>query len=136
MRPVMAQSQIFIVLAAMPATDGILDGAKLMLFQNDFTPDRNTLIADLTVATFGGYAPVTLATWGAPFVPPGEQPRIQHASKQFTPNSGVTPNTIYGWGITNTGGTTLLIAVRLDAPVYLIDATTAIIVEPYYSWGG
>lgn len=47
-----------------------LDGGKLGLFTNTPSITPTTVLADLTEATFDGYARVTLTTWGAAFLDP------------------------------------------------------------------
>ena len=41
----------------------LMDAGEMALFSNDITPDVNTVVADLTEATFTGYARATLTTW-------------------------------------------------------------------------
>lgn len=40
-----------------------LNAGEMKLFTNDITPGPNTVVADLTEATFTGYAAAALATW-------------------------------------------------------------------------
>lgn len=50
------------------ATDGLLDGAKMLLFSNDVYPDADTVYADLTPCAFTGYAASDVLTWGDPYL--------------------------------------------------------------------
>lgn len=55
-------------LEAMIATGGALDGAVMMLFSNNVIPDEDTVIGDLTAASFSGYAVSDPLDWGAPYL--------------------------------------------------------------------
>lgn len=45
----------------------------LKLYQNDFTPNDNSILADFTEATFGGYAPMAI-TFAAPGLDQSQTP--------------------------------------------------------------
>jgi hypothetical protein len=135
MSGVLTRDRKIAVLDAMVAVGGILNGAKLKLFSNNFTPDHLTLLTDITQADFTGYAEVTLSAWGEAFRDGGSQPKIVHVSVQYTPTGSTVSNTIFGWYLTNAAGTVLLMAKRLDTPVVLTDNSTALIVQPEYRYG-
>lgn len=109
--------------------DDQLDGGDLRLFQNDITPDENTVIGDLTIADFGGYADIVVANWGDPLLNPDGVPEIVMPSQQFNA-SGVAPsNMIYGFYYVNVGGD-LLLAGRFDAgPIPMGTALDALVVQ-------
>lgn len=52
------------------ATISGVDPWQIMLFQNDITPDQDTVYADLTEATFDGYSRYTLtrSEWQSPTI--------------------------------------------------------------------
>lgn len=89
--------------------------AELVLFDNDYTPNEDTELADLTLASFTGYAPAAI-TWSAPFFDIDGTPVSSGGEKLFTQTAAGSA-LIYGFGITNAAGTTLLAAGRFaDAP--------------------
>jgi hypothetical protein len=130
------KAQKLLVLAAMVAADGILDGAKLKLFKSDTQISPTMVVGDLTEANFPGYAAATPANWGTPFYRNSQEAVIVHESVQFTPNATVTTEQkAYGYYLTNAAGSTLIYAERFDEEVDMLDATTAVIVQPTVVYG-
>ncbi len=88
----------------------------LHLFVNDETPDDDTVIGDLTEASFTGYATkvLTRAGWGAPGTAGGITSSV-YAQQQFD-NTGGPTETVYGYYVTATDGGELLWLERLDDP--------------------
>lgn len=73
-----------------------LDGATLHLYTNDLTPTPDTVLADLTEATFGGYASVTLTTWSNAFSKVNGDGYVVSPLASFSA-SGVAPSeVVYG----------------------------------------
>lgn len=84
---------------------------SVRLFQNNVTPDSDTVIGDLTIATFSGYASQTLA--GCSLVGPTTHVEgIESGPYIFTHNGGGTSNNIYGYYVVNTSTGNLLVAQR------------------------
>lgn len=135
MNPIAVYKLILDALTAMKAVGGDLNGAKVGLYTNVHQPSKGTLLADLTQATYTGYALVAIATWGAPFLDPIGNPTMVGNHIQFQPTDGAVPNTITGWFIVDSAGTDLLIACALPTPVVLADASHALIVEPTVVYG-
>jgi len=69
---------------------------KIVLFQNNLTPDENTVYSSLTLATFSGYAAVT-PTWGTPAMNGSNQAEMTATPAVFSHSGGGTSNNIYGW---------------------------------------
>lgn len=84
-----------------------MNGWKLRLFANNATISATTVLADLTEATFTGYAAVTTATWPAPALDGSNRGSSLNTQGQFTPTAGGGSGNIYGWYLTNSGGTVL-----------------------------
>lgn len=101
---------------------------KLKLFKNNFTPNYDNLLADFTEATFPGYAAISAATTPASGIDSltGNLVVSWNNGSAFTAGTIVTPETVYGWYITNTAETTCLVAARFDTPI-VIDQTGDII---------
>lgn len=96
----------------------LLDGALIRLFQNDYEPGSSTVLADLTVATFTGYAEVDSTTWGGAFQnADGDAQVIPPVIATFTATGSTIGNTVYGFYVVDAAGTALLWAERFDAPV-------------------
>lgn len=95
-----------------------LVNCKLKLYQNDFTPVQGTVIADMTVATFSGYAVKTIAALLASYLDPAGGASAQIATQQWDHNGGVIANTIYGFWLEDASVVPVLVmAGRFDAPV-------------------
>jgi hypothetical protein len=120
-------------LEELASAGNLFDGAIVRLFQNDVTPDRDTVIGDLTAADFTGYADSAAVTWATPFLDSNGDAILPGDLKEFMAGSPVTvSNTIYGYAIVNTGATVLLWAERFDAPVIVSTAGKTIAVMPVF----
>lgn len=131
----MTRTQRLASLTQLVASGGPLNGTKTMLFQNNVTPTKTTVLADLTIPTYTGYVAQTTGTFGAPYVGTDGLERITAPGLQFQPSDDATPNTIYGYAITNTAGTVLIAAKKFDTPVSMADATSAVVFQPEYVYG-
>jgi len=83
----------------------LLAVSKMKLFQNNITPNQNTLLAELTEADFTGYVEATLTVWGDPYTDViNGGVSITAPSHQFVTTDPTTiPNTIYGYWIETAG---------------------------------
>jgi len=123
-------------LTALSGVGGLLAGAKVHLFQNNFVPNIGMDLADLVEANFAaGYAPSSAVVWSIPLDnDDGNGPVLVGDNKLFIVAAPVTvTNTIYGWYLTNGAGTVLLCAERYGTPKQMIQAGNAIGVVP--QWG-
>lgn len=111
------------ILAALAAEDGPLDVAMLRLFQNDVTPSANTVVGDLTAATYTGYAAEAI-TWLAPSISTVDgEPEMIGTAGEFRPTGTTVTNEIWGYYIT-TAALTLFSAGKLDSPPEPFDSVT------------
>lgn len=99
---------------------------EVVLFKAPFVPLPSTLLADLTLADFDGYAPEAVDSATAQvFTDPntGEQiiQLMEPAGGWHWETTGVTnlPQTIYGFGVTNHLNTDLWGSDLLPAPIVL-----------------
>lgn len=76
--------------------DGPLSGSIMGLFVNNVTPTAQTTLAELTPATFAGYAPVNL-TWGSLLSEGNGAALLVSNLANFRATDGVTPNIVYGF---------------------------------------
>jgi len=118
-------------LAAMVDTDGLLDGAKIKLFQNDLVPSPTTVIGDLTVASFAGYAAQD-ADWGTVYNMPDGGAGVVSPTDPFVATGVGLPQTIYGFYFTDTAGTALLGVRRLAEPQTVNVAGDAVQINAEY----
>jgi hypothetical protein len=91
------------------------------LFQNNITPDSDTVWTDLTAATFSGFAEQTLAGCALlGIVTHVEQ--IESGPYVFTHSGGATNNDIYGYYCRNTVTGNLLVAQRKTGAAFPMNA--------------
>jgi len=94
------------------AVTGALIGAEVELFQNDVNPTRGSVIADFDVATFAGYN-AEAVQWLEPSRADDGNIEVVGTLQEFRPTDDVTPNTIFGFFVTD-GGTEVLYAARFE----------------------
>lgn len=96
---------------------------EIRLFVNDFTPDADTELGDLSEAIFSGYAPKQTRdiTWDDPTINGDEQGETLGPTVTFTADSGIAfPQDVYGLFITmkdETATTKLLFAHRFGTMI-------------------
>jgi hypothetical protein len=97
---------------------------KLHLFKNDFTPGFDSVVGDFTEATFPGYAEIDDVS--GPLSGTDAETGLLTVTwadgSSWLAGTIVADETIYGWYITNTAGSSCLAAGRFDTPV-LINST-------------
>lgn len=111
---VVPQSLLKTRLTAMIAVDGELEAPKVKLFINDITPGPLTILTDLTIPTFGGYAAKNV-TWGLTYDNPDGGVGVSGGAPDWVTTDAVS-ETVYGYFLTDAGGTTLLEIRRLAVP--------------------
>ena len=102
---------------------GIFNNATLRLFQNNITPADGDTLATYSVATFTGYANITLNAWGAVFTNGAGKAETDETVRTFTQTGTAVTNTIYGYFVVAADGTTLLYAERNPAGGVAMDTT-------------
>jgi hypothetical protein len=78
---------------------GILSGVKIMLFVNSVSNTSTRTLADLTAATFDGYAASSPVTWLGPYKNDNGQQCIVASPELFQATDAVVPNVITGYGV-------------------------------------
>lgn len=73
---------------------------KLKLFKNNVTVSVATVLGDLTIADFSGYADKDLSAMASATINGSDQGEKHSNANDFAHNGGGTGNTIYGWYIT------------------------------------
>jgi len=99
------------------------DSLTMKLFTNDITPDRDTVVADLTEAAWTGYAGqgLSFGEWNnAGFI--GHVAFLSAPDRTFA-NTSASPVTTYGYWIETSGGE-ILVCSRFDPAPKTLDALT------------
>lgn len=81
-----------------------LNTCTLRLYQNDYDPIPTSTVANFTQANFTGYAAIAVNTWGDAFLNGDGYAQIEEVARTFTCTGALTPNTIYGYYITDPAG--------------------------------
>jgi len=103
------------------------------LFTNNVTPDRDTVLADLTDATWTGYAPITQTFTDYTITGVAGHAGYAIAAPISFSNGSGSPVTTYGYYVTDSGETVLLAAARFDGAPLTIAAAGTLPVVPV--WG-
>lgn len=94
-----------------------LDGGKLKLFKNDFTPTPATVIGDFIEADFSGYAAKTIAAFGAVHTNPDGSAEVASPLEQFDHSGGAVSNLVYGWWFETAAGVLIMSERFASAPI-------------------
>lgn len=105
---------------------GMLDGGECILFQNDVNFTLNTLLADLTVATFTGYADVTLTTYPDPYTEPDGTASLDSPQCVFASSGSAVQNTVFGWAVKDAAGL-LVGGGNFENPIAFNDVGDAVV---------
>ena len=136
MEPITTLVFQLLALARLVATGGPLDDTvQLILFSNSLSPGPNTGVGDLVPCVFTGYAPVAALTFGTPYIDLNGSARVDAPSQTFIATSGTPVDTIAGWAILNTAGTSLLELSLLSVPVQITQTGDGYTVQPTYRYG-
>lgn len=110
--------------------DAVLGNLSLHLYVNNYSPDLDTGLGDLTEATFPGYAPIGFAfTLPATINGENKAELVYFGSGTFTA-TGSSSNTAYGYFVVNEDTGDLLWAERFASPVPLTSAGLFVFVGP------
>lgn len=108
---------------------------KAMLYTAGPAPGFSSVLSQYTAATFSGYAAASV-TQGASYIGPDGLVHVTFASVQFTATgSAGLPQTILGYGLTNTAGTVWVGGGVLPAPVVLSLVGSGLTIEPDLVYG-
>lgn len=103
---------------------------KVKLFQNDYSPVRATVLVDLTEATVDGYAAQDCGLFAGPVDLGGQVWSMDAPDNTFTLDGSMTPQTIYGYYVTNADEDELYWSERFDEPYEVDEAAFVIVVTP------
>lgn len=92
----------------------LADGVNYHLYDNDFTPDQDTLLTDLNEASFAGYAPASKTLGDFQDIGVVNNNGLVMATPAAFSNTGGTDALVYGYYVTNGADDTLLAVGRFD----------------------
>lgn len=106
---------------------------KLKLYTSNTTLTESTVIGDLTIASWTGYADITMtgASWTVTLADPAS---ASYAKQTFTSTAGSQNVNNYGYAVTNSAGTILLWAETFsDGPYNIANNGDKIEVTPVWT---
>lgn len=104
---------------------------SLRLFQNNHTPAEADGDTDYTVATFTGYANVTL-TGGSWSITTGDPSFATYAQQTFSSSANQSAQTIYGYYVVHVASGVLLWAELFSSPVVIANNGDQIKITPRF----
>lgn len=111
-----------------------LEDCEVNLFQNDYQPSAGTVVGDLTVATYSGYAEKVVAALLAAYIDPAGGASAQIATLQFDHSGGGVANMIYGFWVQTTGGALIMVG-RFEEPIPMVVLGDAIPLDIKFNFG-
>lgn len=104
------------------------DPWRLHLFQNDFTPTRDVILADLEECDVPGYAPADLdpESWTEPATVDGGA-ESWYGSGTLTVTSTGGAQWQYGFFVTDFSDTVLLWCARFDSPQFFLPGAPVVV---------
>lgn len=124
------------VLTALTATPQIYYQPTLHLNTANITVTPDTDLTAMVEATFTGYAAVTAVAFGTPGNGENGSAEMFAPSHTFTCSGGTPNETIYGWYLTDSGGTSLYLYVPLATPVQIANVGDQVTVQPAVQYSG
>lgn len=110
----------------------ILVGAKIHLYQNDYTPVHDSAVSDFTEANFPGYMAQNLSSWGYPYLNAAFQGEIDHPIVTWLMTGSSPTNNIYGYYVTTFAGDLLYAERNPSAPVAMDAAGKTYSIVPQF----
>ena len=128
--------QLLLGLTALLGVHGPFTVPTLSLYQNVVAITRQSTLADLTIATFTGYASVVGLTFSASYIDVDGSALALGSDNVFVATGSAIGNVIYGYYLTDAAVANLLIAYALQTPVGIASAGQAIAVAPFVRYSG
>lgn len=119
-----AYSVLAALLTAAVANAATFDDALIALFEDEDPILPGDLLADLTLATYEGYANSTAVVWGTVHIDTAGRSAVHCAPKEFKPTGDATQSTVRQVGLLNAAGTAVLASYILDEPITFTDANS------------
>lgn len=113
-----------------------LNGLKIRLFKNNYTPVVGSVLADFDEATFDGYLWKALNSFGVVFLNVTNNAETDSAVLTWTATGGVIANDVYGWYTEDTDGKVGPCARFDPGPIRIDAAGKAVSVHIFFEDGG
>lgn len=84
-----------------------LNAFVLRLYVNNRTPSVGDTSADYTEPAGTWYAPITMSSWGTPYINPSDQGQVDEIIRIWTAAATVVSESIYGYFVTDGSGNLL-----------------------------
>lgn len=133
---VIPTAQRLAILTALVDTGGPFDAPSIAMFQNNINLTPSVLVADLTIATFAGYATTVGMTWGTPYLDVDLSAIVFGEAITQIATSSATPNNIYGYYAGPAGLATLMAAWRFSSFAVLAAAGQGVTFTPALRYSG
>lgn len=130
------QSIVLASLTALVGAGGPYHLCTLVLNAANVIVTPLTPLAALTPPTFTGYAPVAAIAFAGPYNTPNGGGGITAPSVLFECTGGTPSDTIYGWGLADSGLTTLKFYCPLNTPVQIANSGDAVLIQPEIDMSG
>lgn len=115
--PVYAKQTLLNLVTAAVAATAEFDGCKIGLVE-DVTPIApGTLLADVHLATYDGYANSAAVAWQTPHIDGDGKGIVQCLPKEFKPTGSTTTSTVRQVILVNSAGTAIKASYMLDTPI-------------------
>lgn len=133
---VIPSMQRLAALTALIATSAPFAAPTVGLYANSVPLNPSTTLAGLNPATFVGYAATVGMVWGTPYIDSDGSALVFGTVITQVCTAPTTPNTIYGFYLTDSGVTLLKAAYAFLTPVGIVAADQAVTFLPALRYSG
>jgi len=106
---------------------------EIKLFQNNYTPVSSTLLANLTEATFSGYAGISMSGMSLDATLDAFNRAVVRWNPATWTKSGVTGNTVYGYYVVGPGPS-LMWLERFDFSIPMLTNGAYLVITPIFTY--
>jgi hypothetical protein len=125
------------MLASAKAVLGAMVAPTMHLYVGAVAWSEDTVLSDITEATFGGYLAIAGCVWSDPYVDAlTGKVQFRIPTKTFVATDSVTPQLVAGWYATDAAGTGLYGGAQFPAPQPMNANHDACNVDAVYTFGG
>lgn len=113
----------------------LLQGAALHAYTTNYTPTNADVAATYLAmeASFGGYSPITLNSWGASFLNGANQAETDEAIRTWSATGSGLPVTIYGIFVLSNSGDLLYAELNPLGGITLVNPGDAFSYQPVFT---
>jgi hypothetical protein len=133
---VIPSAQRLAVLTELISSTNAFASPTAILYQNNVALSARTVPADLTVATYVGYANVVAPAWETPYIDTDGSALVFSTNQTIVCTSNATPNTIYGWALLKSDLSKLWAAGAFSTPIGIANPGDAVTFLPALRYSG